>query len=358
MWTVFHLQWLRLKREPLLALTFLVLTVVFVFFLAGSQGAQTITIQTYSDELSEAEIDQWLEQLNQSEMFEFEYNDRSEVENLIRMSAISFALELGEDHYNYLVGQESHYLGAANQHVERVYRSQLRKEEVKQRFPDLVIEEQAFIEVDMQALTTNTSDNNEIVTHVITGMTLYFAMYTILLSMINLVTEKRAGTWNRLVFSPLKKTSIYLGQLTHYFCLGMIQIGISFYLFNHILDYNFGSQYVAIAVVLVAFVFAVVALGMLIMGLVQSPQQLQAVIPIVTTGMAMIGGAFWPLEIVSNDILLFLARLVPIQYGIEALKGAILYEQNVVELLQPISILLLMGVLFMGIGVNLIERTK
>ncbi|WP_203226054.1 hypothetical protein [Bacillus kwashiorkori] len=40
----------------------------------------------------------------------------------------------------------------------------------------------------------------------------------------------------------------------------------------------------------------------------------------------------------------------------EALKAATIYEASVPELLKPMSILMLMGVILMGIGINIMER--
>jgi ABC-2 type transport system permease protein len=40
----------------------------------------------------------------------------------------------------------------------------------------------------------------------------------------------------------------------------------------------------------------------------------------------------------------------------EALKGATIYGESWGELLQPMSILILMGVVFVGIGINVMEK--
>lgn len=48
-------------------------------------------------------------------------------------------------------------------------------------------------------------------------------------------------------------------------------------------------------------------------------------IPIVATSSAMIGGAYWPLEIVTNPFLIALSKVVPMTYGMEALKGVAYY---------------------------------
>ena len=358
MWSVFKLQWLRLKREPILVLTFFALTIIFVIFIGGSQGNQTITVSTFSDQLSEAEMDEWIERLNETDTFQFVVEEREAIKEKIQMSQISGALELDQDNYRYLVGQESPVLMTVDQHVEKVYRTQLRMDEVTDQFPDQTVELKNYLELDSRSLAGATSNSNEAGIQVVGGMTLYFAMYTILFGMMNIAVEKRTGTWDRLISSPLRKSEIYLGQLLHYFLLGVMQIVVCFAIFDQVLNYNFGSQYLTILIAIMAFVFASVALGMLIIALVNSPQQLQAVIPIVATGFAMLGGAFWPIELITNNVMLPLAKITPIYHGLTAMKEAILLNAEIADILQPISILVLMGVLFMGIGLNLMERTK
>jgi ABC-2 type transport system permease protein len=95
---------------------------------------------------------------------------------------------------------------------------------------------------------------------------------------------------------------------------------------------------------------------MLMAGLVKTPQQMSVLIPIVATSSAMIGGAYWPLEIVANPFLIALSKIVPMTYGMEALKGVAYYGYGWSELLSPLAIMCLFGVVCMGIGVNLIER--
>lgn len=96
--------------------------------------------------------------------------------------------------------------------------------------------------------------------------------------------------------------------------------------------------------------------SMFLVGVVKNIQQFNALIPLISVSMAMIGGAYWPLEIVSSPVLLKLADFMPIKYGMEALKGATIYGESWGELLQPMSILILMGVVFVGIGINVMEK--
>lgn len=358
MWTIFKLQWQRLFKQPVLVLLFLGLTILFVYFMGGSQGNQKITIRTYSEELTSEELDDWLTELNEDETFIFEESDYETVYDRIRMNETAFALELNEDSYRFLVGREDMEMSAIVQHVDQIFTREKRLEALLENDLSEPLEVETFIEVNTVAGNETAAMNQVFPIAVLVGMTFYFSIFTILLLMINLVEEKKMGTWNRLIFSPLSKTKIYIGQLLHYFLVGLVQIGLSFVILRYLVGISLGTNYVSMLAVTVSFLFAIVSLGLLIIGAVTSPQQLQVVIPIVTTSMAMIGGAFWPLEVVNNRILLFLAELMPIKHGLQGMMGAVVQDRGITELLEPISALLLMGVLFMGIGLNLMERVS
>ena len=98
------------------------------------------------------------------------------------------------------------------------------------------------------------------------------------------------------------------------------------------------------------------ALSILLTSIVKNAQQFNAVIPIISVSFAMIGGAYWPLELVESPVLLFLAKLNPVTYGMEILKGVAIYGYSFQELIFPISILLLMGVVMTVIGIRLMEK--
>ena len=62
---------------------------------------------------------------------------------------------------------------------------------------------------------------------------------------------------------------------------------------------------------IIPYVFSIVALSVLLTAIVKNVQHFNAVIPIVSVSTAMIGGAYWPLEIVESPILIALSKLNP-----------------------------------------------
>ena len=78
--------------------------------------------------------------------------------------------------------------------------------------------------------------------------------------------------------------------------------------------------------------------------------------PLITVSMAMLGGAYWPLEVVSSEIILKLANISPIKFAMEALNGATIYGYEWNALLFPLGMLMVVGLVMLVIGVFVIDR--
>lgn len=136
----------------------------------------------------------------------------------------------------------------------------------------------------------------------------------------------------------------------------MLRLLLSFSCSGMVLEWTFTGDLEKTLIVLVPYVFSIVALALFLVSVVKSTQQFNAIISLVSVSLSMLGGAYWPLEIVSSDFLLKVSNFVPIKHAMEGLKAATIYGASINELLYPISILTLMGVVLIGIGINVMER--
>lgn len=362
--SVFLMQWERLRRAPFMVGSFFILTILFVSVLGGLGAEYKLAVYTYSDEtLSEQEVDVWLEKLNVSDAIEFQLMAEAEARAAVARGDVTIALQLLANDYRLLVAVDDPNRYIIENYVQQLYTEELRlkgieeqgagarfRADVERSMNDPVL---SLVSMSIQG-ENSVQFNNQI--HVLFGMTLYFSIFTILFSLTRVVEEKRVGTWDRLILSPLRKWQIYLGHLVYCFLIGYAQITIIFLIFKYGFGFDLGDRFGTILVIIGCFTFAIVALGMLIMGLVRTTQQLQAVIPIVSTAMAMLGGAYWPIEIVTNKIMLAASKATPIFYGLEALRDVVFQNKGLLALAEPLSILLLFGVICMGVGINLMER--
>ncbi|TFB22928.1 ABC transporter permease [Filobacillus milosensis] len=362
---LFLLQWQRLKREPLLIGSMMVMTIVFVLAMGGFRVSSAVSVPTYFD-ASVQNQKAWLERLNEAtEGFEFFATEENRSKEDIALGKYPYALQVMEDDFRIFMLAEDENLQVLKQVVAQTYLKEKRvstaaaqvdePEQFRKQVKEYLSEPPIIVsKVTPGPLEGAPSYNQKLQT--LYGMSLFFAMYTIIFSLSKIAEEKRTGTLNRIILSPIRKWQVYIGHMSYSYVIGFTQIVLIVLMFKYIFGYNVGEQMGAVILTIASFVFAVVAIGMLILGLIKSTDQLNAVVPIVTVSMAMLGGAFWPIEIVSNDIILAISNVVPMTYAMEALKAVSMFGQGLADIYEPLAILVLIGVLCMGVGVNLIER--
>ncbi|RPF53291.1 ABC transporter permease [Aquisalibacillus elongatus] len=361
---LFKLQWQRFRREPFSVLAMFVMSIVFVAVIGGFQVNMTVSVPTYFDESVE-HPDRWLEQLNEAEGFTFFELDEVSTREGIALGKHQYGLHIMEDDYNIVVMAEGEHLPLLNQVVYQTFTTERIidvastqsgspeqfRGQIEERIDDPPVK---VVNEAPGMLESAPSYDHQLQT--LFGMALFFAIYSIVFSLSKFAQEKQTGTLDRMILSPIKKWQVYLGHMAYSYIIGFTQIFIVFMMFKYLFGYELGEQYLAIILTIACYVFAFVAIGMLILGLTKSMQQLNAVVPIVSVSLAMIGGAFWPIEFVSHKAILSISKINPVTYAMEALKSVSMYGNNLADILQPLSVLLLIGVVCMGIGVNLIER--
>ncbi|MGP4071657.1 ABC transporter permease [Piscibacillus sp. B03] len=359
---IFKLQWQRLKREPLLTGSMVLMTIVFIMVMGGFNATGQVTVPVYF----QSDIDhpdKWVEELNEStEVFKFvKTNENAAIEG-VALGEYYYAVKLMPGDYRILMMAENNQLYSLDQVLNQYISSKNLLSEVATQVEDPKPFVQKINEVE-PILTVNRviegeedSDGYNQQLQTLFGMTLFFSLYTIMFSLGKIALEKQTGTMNRIILSPIKKWQVYLGYMSFSYLLGFVQIVSVILLFKYLFGFEVGNHMPAIILTVACFVFAIVSLAMLVLGLVKNYQQLNAVIPIVTVSMAMIGGAFWPLDIVSNRFILAIAKIDPIAYAMEALQSITMFGHGITDIYDSLAILIFIGVLCIGIGINLMER--
>ena len=143
------------------------------------------------------------------------------------------------------------------------------------------------------------------------GFSLFFVIYTIAYNVLPILLEKNEGIWDRMILSPLKKWEMYVANFIYSFVSGYVQLLIIFFIFRYFAGVDFNGHFMEACLYLIPYVFSIVALSILLTAFVKNAGQFNAVIPIVSVSAAMIGGAYWPIEIVESPILLALSKINP-----------------------------------------------
>ncbi len=357
---IFRAQWLQLKHNPLAVIIMTGLSVLLVLFIGG-QTFDRVTVSVIPDaSLSDVQVQRWLELLEDSDSFTFRVDAEDSVLERLAASDSGLALRLGAADFLVLAASGEANAGLLELHAGGVYRKELAilasedpeafRPEVEERLatPALVIsgtdtESEAAFAYDAQI-------------HSLIGMGLFFASFTILFMVNNLLEDRRLGIWDRVIHSATPRSAMYAGHLSFSFLTGLFQIVLVFLLFNLVFRVDLGQNWPGVLITIALYTLAIVAVGLFLAGLVGNAQQMNIVIPIFAVSSAMLGGAYWPLEIVSNRLLLNLSLLTPIRHALDALKGIIYYDYSWAQLLPLYAVLLGFAVVFMLLGLFLIDR--
>lgn len=350
--------------------TFIMTTLMSIGFalILGGTTSNIINVPVYvaNDKVQESIV--W-DMLEESDVFNFQTLTKDELKQRIANGKSEYGVALHENNFQVMVGIDSHNVSLVQQTVQEAYMKKEQYELIYNEANATTLDEKKKLREDLQ----NSQDNPPFTIqaenfrgsdtvivdntfHTLFGFTLFFVIYTIAYNVFHILVEKKDGVWDRMILSPVKKWEMYGANLIYSFLTGYLQLAIVFLVFRYLVGVDFNGKFVETLILVIPYVFAIVAMSILITGLVKTVQQFNAVIPIIAVSMAMIGGAYWPLEVVESKFMIALSKVDPITYGMEALNGVAVYGYSLGEVLYPISILLLMGVVMTGIGIHLMER--
>jgi len=353
-------------RKPWSLIILTVLCISFAYFMGGAEYTK-VSVPVASS-LTEEETIKFVEELNRSDLFMFYIAEKESMRNDVASGNNEAGLVLEETDFTVVTSVESSNVSLLHRYVLELYNKKLQKmalldslsEEEKKQAESIwthAIDEPLF-SIDKESFSSKGAKVIDMHLQSLFGFSLFFVIYTVSFSMGAVLEEKRNLIWDRMIVSPLRKWEMYAGNLLYSFLIGYGQIVIIFMTFRYGAGVEFHGGFGKTLIVLIPYVLTIVALCMLLAGLSKSIRQYNAFIPLLSVVMAMLGGAYWPIEIVTSEVMVFLSNFSPILYGMEALKGATLYGKTLVELLESMSILLLLAVIMMGMGISAMENRR
>ena len=172
--------------------------------------------------------------------------------------------------------------------------------------------------------------------------------------------ERWEGTIEYTFMSPASRITHLLGMGFYAVIYGIAQIAImlvavSFFFELDLREANYWSALVVLAVCSVSLVgFGIVAAVLPLL----SPEKGQQVSYIVSSLLLLVSGVYYPVEVLPGWMQA-IATVSPVTYALEGSRAALLEGDSVVELWESIWPLLIMGVVFVPLGLyvfNLGER--
>lgn len=189
------------------------------------------------------------------------------------------------------------------------------------------------------------------------GFTLFFSLFTMVFGIGNIVDNKQIRVWHRQVVSPISGMNILGSALIVGFVVGFLQIGTMMFSASYVFNIDVGESFLALMLVISAYIITAMCMGLMISGFVKTEQQLSAVSPMIIVSTSMLGGCMWPLELVTNPFIRNLSIITPQRWAMQGLQQVIIYKGDLSNVIEPITYSLILALVFFAISIVPYRKT-
>nr|WP_269135822.1 ABC transporter permease [Sporosarcina cyprini] len=181
------------------------------------------------------------------------------------------------------------------------------------------------------------------------GFSIMFVMIVMLFTTGTLIEARSMGIWSRLLTTPATRIQLTLGYVLSFFIIGFVQFSLLILLTSLLFGVQWGDP-LGLAVLVITLLLCVVGLGMAIATLVKTSEQQSAVGMLLIISTSMLGGVYWPLDIVP-EFMRKIANFVPQSWAIEGFKSLV-DGAALGDIMTPILVLLGFSIVFLSIGIS------
>ncbi len=166
-------------------------------------------------------------------------------------------------------------------------------------------------------------------------------------------TERRTGTWRRLLAAPVSRRRAVLAMLVPYALVGLVQLGFLFATGALVFGMQIAGSFAALVAVSLAIVYCAVTLGLVMASLGGSERQLGGIGSVVLLVMGIVGGCMVP-RMAMPPIMKTLGLAVPHGWALDAYYDVLVREGTTLASVTPeIGALLAFGTGFALLAVAL-----
>jgi ABC-2 type transport system permease protein len=171
----------------------------------------------------------------------------------------------------------------------------------------------------------------------------------------SILEEKENGTINRLLYSPLKSSSILFGKMLFAFFISILQLTAMFLFAWLVFNMDLTLNIPALLFMIIATAFAVSSFGIFLAALAKTRQQAQNLSTMIILVMSAIGGSMIPLFIMPS-ILQKIALLSVNYWGIQGFYDIFWRNLPLEAILPKILILMSIGIVMTTASIQIFKK--
>lgn len=216
--------------------------------------------------------------------------------------------------------------------------------------PPVSVKGQTVIASDVRGETVQASGT----TQSSAGMAVFFIMFVTFGGAGAILEEREQGTLRRLLITPVSKSALLGGKIVGIVGTAVLQTLILTAAGQLIFGVPWGRQWLANAIVLFCYILAVTGLAVLVSTIVRSRDQFAGASPIFATGLAMIGGCWWSLDIVA-PVMQTIAKFTPTGWAMIGLTDVLARNRGLDAIGLPVLFLLAFAAVTLGLGIKMLK---
>jgi ABC-2 type transport system permease protein len=183
------------------------------------------------------------------------------------------------------------------------------------------------------------------------GFTLMFMLFMGMGSAGGFLDDREYGTLARLLTTPTSKVVLITGKVAGIYVTVLFEAAVMVGFGAFAFGVPWGDDPLGVMLVLATFGLAATGLGVMASTLVRTRGQMSAVMAVSATALSMLGGAYWPLDIVS-PAMRTVAYLTPTGWAMQGLTDIVVRAQGPTQAALPALVLTGMAVLFLSVGIS------
>ncbi|MCP1146062.1 ABC transporter permease [Lysinibacillus endophyticus] len=291
---------------------------------------------------------QLIESLKESEIIVHEYEDISDVEKAILKDNLTGFLQIeGTETKLTLLNDDPTAAKSIEMKVKQVISKELQLQ-VMGMTPnnDSIQTNYIYGSKDTQLFDTFSP--------ILIGFFVFFFVF--LISGIGLLNERTTGTLERLMATPIRRGEIVAAYLIGYGLLAILQTIIVVLFSINILDINLVGSFWNVILINIVVAIVALSLGILLSSFASSEFQMVQFIPLVIVPQIFFSGIF-SIEGMA-DWLQVLAKIMPLYYAADALKGVMYKGLSLSEISNNLYVLLAFAFVFIILNLFALKRYR
>jgi ABC-type multidrug transport system permease subunit len=182
------------------------------------------------------------------------------------------------------------------------------------------------------------------------GNAVLFGFFLAMTVAMTFASERRSGTWRRLLAAPVPRWKALVGTLVPYFVIGLVQMAFLFGLGIFAFGMHVAGSVAGLVALCAAVVVCAVCLGLLFASVGGTEKQIGSTAPVVLLVMGLLGGCMFP-RIAMPPLMKSIGLAVPHSWALDGFYDVLVRQGTSLASLAPsIAALLGFAALFALIG--------